>query len=102
MLLDKQIIIVKTHTAFTKSQSYKFIGANDDGKWDFTPLVSEYVNYKTNRDFNDNIISIRGYDGTELVRKVLVKLKEEGIESIDLTGDNLYFRLRGLLCFFHI
>lgn len=99
MLEDRQIIVIRCSIPNRKKFVYKIIGANNDGKWDFTPLISDYT-YPTATPVIDKTISAS--DGISVICEALKKLAEENI-CINLPEkDEMYFEVRELLTFFYI
>ena len=108
MLKDRQIIVVRCQFPNRKHCAYKFIGANNSGKWDFTPLISEFCNYPTNtrKDISDRVVY--GNDGAGIIQNALnnpcfiIDVAEELSDYIENCSDGKYFWIRDRLTFFYI
>ena len=102
MLEKHQILAIRCNQGRQKIFSYKFIGANDGGKWDFTPLLANYTTCSVHRG-TYNEISILCNDGVTVVCETLTALWNEGI-CLDIpnsTKDDVYFKVREMLSFFY-
>lgn len=108
MLKDRQIIVIRCQFPNRKHCAYKFIGANNSGKWDFTPLISEFCNYPTNtrKDISDRVVY--GNDGAGIIQNALnnpcfmINVAEELSDYIENCSDGKYFWIRDRLTFFYI
>ena len=105
MLKERQIIVIRCGALRRTTYGFKFIGANNDGKWDFTPLLASYSNFPTNHAERIREKVIFGIDESEIVVKVLQGFVKEGlIEKWADCDDEFawYEKVRHLLCTFYI
>lgn len=101
MLAKKQIIVIQCNKGNNRrTYDYKFIGANDSGKWDFTPLVAEYSCYQNNKGVQ--YLTIRALDGVSVICSTLCELQKEGIETDFGDGYSQYEKVRDLLTTFYL
>ena len=101
MLKAGQIIVIQCNKGNNRrTYDYKFIGANDSGKWDFTPLVAEYSNYPNNKGCQ--YLTIRSLDGVSVICSTLCELQKEGIETDFGDGYSQYEKVRDLLATFYL
>ena len=101
MLKAGQIIVIQCNKSSNrKTYDYKFIGANNSGKWDFTPLAAEYSWYQNNKGVQ--YLTIRALDGVSVICSILCELQRDGIETDFGDGYSQYERVRDLLCTFYI
>lgn len=101
MLKDRQIIAIRCNQGRKKSFAYKFIGANNDGKWDFTPLVANESNFPTTKNTSIYDTAIFANDGVGVVEEALKNLRKDGFLD-DSAETKDYFKIRELLTFFYI
>ena len=103
MLKDKQIIVIQADLGKKrKTYNFKFIGANNDDKWDFTPLVAETSGYPSNRRTTIERLAIHALDAVSVVYNTLNKLQEEGLGSNLGEGYSQYQKVRDLLTIFYV
>jgi len=101
MLKARQIIVIQCNKGSNrKTYDFKFIGANNSGKWDFTPLLAEYSNYSNNKGCQ--YLSIRSLDGAAVICSALCELKKEGMKTGLGDGYSQYEKIRDLLTTFYI
>ena len=101
MLKAGQIIVIQCNKGNNrKTYDYKFIGANDSGKWDFTPLVAEYSGYQNNKGVQ--YLTIRALDGVSVICSTLCELQKDGIETDFGDGYSQYQKVRDLLSTFYL
>jgi len=101
MLAKKQIIVIQCKkTANCKSYNFKFIGADDYEKYDFTPMVADTLGLPLSQ--NIYYCSVKGNDASELVRLTIEKLAKDGIIKEEKSGYDLYEQVRGLLTTFYL
>ena len=103
MLVAKQILVIECHRKpRDRHYDYKFIGANDQGKWDFTPMIEEVMGFKSNKPVPIQYLAIRSNDAAHIVADVIEKLHEEGITPLRIHGVELYQHVRDLLTTFYL
>jgi hypothetical protein len=104
MLNDRQIIVIQCNKGSQyKTYNFKFIGANSEGKWDFTPMVVEMSGFPSNKSTNIHHLSVRALDATDVICNVIEKMKEEGVLNFDYTfGYELYQIVRDKITTFYI
>lgn len=101
MLAKKQIIVIQCKkTVNCKSYNFKFIGADDYEKYDFTPMVADTLGLPLSQ--NIYYCSVKGNDAAELVRLTIEKLAKDGIIKEEKSGYDLYEQVRGLLTTFYL
>lgn len=104
MLKERQIIVIECDkSAKNKNYNYKFIGANEYGRWDFTPLVAEFSGYPNNRNKCVMRLSVRGIDAAAIIADTLMNLENQ--DAIGIRIDNyhsLHEKVRNLICTFYI
>ena len=80
MLAKHEIIVVWNRiSSRSQTRNYKFIGAHNGLKWDFTYTVIDATSCKTNGD-SGYCVAARGYSSVYLVEKTLESFIEEGIK----------------------
>lgn len=98
MLNEKHIIVIECRKPGRNTYSYKFIGASNEGKWDFTPLMAEYSGYRSNRKkWNIEYISVYANDGAAVICATLEAFAKEGINVSVGKGYSQYAKVRDLL-----
>jgi len=104
MLNNRQIIVIQCNKGSQyKTYNFKFIGANGEGKWDFTPMIAEMSCYPYCNDSCITHLSIRALDATGVICNVIEKMKEEGILNFEYTfGYELYQIVRDKITTFYI
>lgn len=104
MLNDRQIIVIQCNKGSQyKTYNFKFIGANSEGKWDFTPMVVEMSRFPSNKSTSIQHLSVRALDATNVICNVIEKMKEEGILNSDYTfGYELYQIVRDNITTFYV
>ena len=101
MLARKQIIVIQCKkSAMCKNYDFKFIGADNFNKYDFTPMVADTLGLPISQEIY--YCSIKGYDAAEIVRQTIEKLASEGIIKEEKTGYDLYEQVRDLLTTFYL
>lgn len=101
MLARKQIIVIQCKkSAKCKNYDFKFIGADNFNKYDFTPMVADTLGLPISQEIY--YCSIKGYDAAEIVRQTIEKLASEGIIKEEKTGYDLYEQVRDLLATFYL
>ena len=101
MLAKKQIIVIQCKkSANSKRYDFKFIGADDYEKYDFTPMVADTIGQSLSK--NIHFCSVKGIDAAELVRLTIEKLAKDGIISEEKSGYDLYEQIRELLVTFYL
>lgn len=102
MLKARKIIVIQCKKSSNrKTFNYKFIGANNSGKWDFTPMIAEYSNYSNSKG-GCQYLSIRSLDGAAVICSTLCELKKEGIKTGLGDGYSQYEKVRDLLTTFYL
>ena len=102
MLNNREIIVIECdRNSNRRSYDYKFIGANSNGKWDFTPLVAECSGFPYSKK-PIQWLSVRGHDAASMISAVINELRNEKIDGIPAAGDSYsqYERIRTLLTTF--
>jgi len=100
MLAKKQIIVIQCKkNVNSKSYDFKFIGADDYEKYDFTPMIADVLGLPIFQ--NIYYCSIKGNDAAELVRLTIEKLSKDGIISEEKSGYDLYEQVRDMLTTFY-
>ena len=105
MLKDRQIIVIRCYIPGRKNFYYKFIGANNSGKWDFTPMIAQIAQNYKNDVSNKGMIqdmAIKAMDGTDVVFDAVQSLIKEGLYEKSGSCDDLFFAIRDLLTFFYL
>lgn len=101
MLAKKQIIVIQCKkSANCKSYDFKFIGADDYKKYDFTPAIADILGLPLSE--NLYYCSIKAKDAAELVRLAIEKLAKDGIIKEEKSGYDLYEQVRDLLTTFYL
>lgn len=106
MLDENQIIIINARILDRKYPHYKIIGANNSGKWDFTPCVAHVTNCG-NIPVCGGEIAISGtIDIHSILQDALRNLYDERIESAFFKenkgcGYELYSYCREHTCMFN-
>lgn len=102
MLKDKQIIIVEgLRTARNGDGDYKFIGANNEGSWDFTKSLGDWglipvrsEEWKESAE-NPTHTFIRTNDPYSVIHSALLELAVNGIFNENIMGgSDLYKYIR--------
>ena len=102
MLEERQIIAIQANKgANRKTYDYKIIGANNSGKWDFTPMCAQVSNYPNNGCVIYLAIQT-AHDAEDIVDDVLKELAKEGIFRNDLKGWDLHEYSRDHITTFYI
>ena len=104
MLNERQIIVIQCdHGKSHKTYDFKFIGANSEGKWDFTPMMVEMSRYPSNKSTNVKYLSVRALDAVSVICEVIEKMKEEGILNFEYAfGYELYQIVRDKISTFYV
>lgn len=89
MLDAGQIICIRANKKGRATYDYKVIGANDSGKWDFTPMAATVSNYPNNRGGMELAIMSR-LSAADIIEDVLKELQKENLFRSDLTGWDLH------------
>lgn len=97
MLNERHIIVIECRMPGRKTYSYKFIGASNEGKWDFTPLVAAYSGYRSNSGMCIERIAVYANDSASVVCATLKALAGEGINVSVEEGYSQYAKVRDLL-----
>ena len=101
MLAKHQIIVIQCKkNAKCKSYYFKFIGAEDFEKYDFTPMVADTLDLPLAN--NIHYCTIKGIDAAEIVRMTIEKLAKDGIIKKEKSGYDLYEEVRDLLTTFYL
>jgi len=101
MLARKQIIVIQCKkSARCKNYDFKFIGADNFSKFDFTPMVAETLGLPISQRIY--YCSIKGFDAAEIVRQTIEKLASDGIIKEEKSGYDLYEQVRDLLSTFYL
>lgn len=80
MLRDRQIIVIQSSKPNRKTYDYKIIGANSEGKWDFTPMAAELSYYANNSSTQIKRLAIRSpHSSDDVITSVLEGLQKEGL-----------------------
>ena len=101
MLMQRQIIVIQ-HKAHQGRYTFKYIGANDGGKWDFTPMVADTAGIEFNGEMNLENLSIVGQDGADIICKALKNMQDEGLVKFEESGYNPYEKVRDLITTFRM
>ena len=103
MLNDRQILVIQNDKGRKyKTYNLKFIGANSDGKWDFTPMVAQLSKYQSTKEEYIQYISIRALDAVAVICNVLDELKDEGIVERKSEGFSQYEEVRDKISTFYV
>ena len=103
MLAKRQIIVIRCKkSASAKRYDYKFIGANEYEKFDFTPMICEVTAYPSNRSDDYQCLTIKSFDGASVVADAIKNLAEDGLIKETKRGDELYFYVRDLLTTYYL
>lgn len=103
MLAKRQIIVIRCKkSANANRYEYKFIGANEFEKFDFTPMVAEVSGFSTNKTNDYQCLTIKSNDGANVVAETIRKIAEERLIQEKRIGADLYFFVRDLLTTFYI
>jgi hypothetical protein len=103
MLVARQILVIECHrNPKDRHYEYKFIGANEKGKWDFTPMIEEVTDFKSNKPVPIKYLTIHANDAAHIVANTLEKFDEEGVFPVRLRGVELYQYVRDLLTTFNL
>ena len=85
MLKARQIICFCVNNPRRKNYDYKIIGANNDGKWDFTRMAADVSNYPNNNGCQ--YLTIRSpHNAEDVVADILDELSKDGIFDQKLSG----------------
>jgi len=105
-MLDKgQIIVIRASVVNRKYPHFKIIGADESGRWDFTPLVSYVTDCQTINVVGGEIAICGTLDVVGILENALKQLYDERIESAffadnDDCGYALYSYCREHICTF--
>lgn len=101
MLGKKQIIIIECNKSNSrKTYDYKFIGADDNGRWDFTALMKKLSRYPSNKGCQR--LCVCALDGISVIADACAELHKEGLfESTD-TDFGLYSYIREQVTTFYM
>lgn len=101
MLAKRQILVVQCkRNKRSKNYDFKFIGANEFEKFDFTPMIADTLHVCLRQSCEYN--SILGIDAAEIVRLFIEKLAKDGIVNEKKIGYDLYEEVRDLLSTFYL
>ncbi len=101
MLADRQIIVIQ-HKCHRASYLFKFIGANDAGKWDFTPMVVDVAGIEYNGEMSTENLSVLGKDAADILTKVVKKLMCGGNWMFAETYHEIYEKVREHITTFYM
>lgn len=101
MLAQRHIIVIQ-HRPTRRALSFKFIGADDDGKWDFSPCVAETSGCKTYGNAQRESISVGGTDAADIIVKSLKNMAEEGLITKREPDHETYEKVRELITTFYV
>lgn len=101
MLKNRQIIVIQ-YRRHQRSSVFKFIGANDRGKWDFTPCVADMAGIEYNGEMINENISIVGKDAVDIITKAVKKVSCGGDWMHERTYHEIYEKMRDLITTFYI
>lgn len=99
MLNDRQIIVIQ-HKAHQGRYTFKFIGANDSGKWDFTPMIAYTADIEFNGEMSLENLSIVGIDAADIIKRSLLHMSEGNPLTLEKSGHDLYEWVRDLITTF--
>lgn len=99
MLAQRHIIVIQ-HRPTRRSLSFKFIGADNDGKWDFSKCVAETSGCKTYGSMQGESISVGGVDAADIIVKSLKNMAEEGLIIKKEPDHETYEKVRDLITTF--
>lgn len=103
MLKNRQIIVVQCNKySRSKNYSVKFIGADNHGRWDFTPLVADFSGYRSNAHTKIMFLTVFTNDPAATITDTLLNLKKQGITGITKEKYALYEEVRDLVCTFYM
>ena len=107
MLDKKQIIVIRATLINRKYPHFKIIGADEYGRWDFTPCISYITDCKTIAVTGGEMAICGTVDCVQLLQNTLRKLHDERIESAFFENNNdcnytLYSYCREHICTFHL
>lgn len=81
MLDERQIIVIHARYIHRRYPQYKVIGANSEGKWDFTPCIVELSNCEYIPVLGGQIAICGALDVVGILQEAVRKLWDERIES---------------------
>ena len=103
MLDDRQVIVIQCNKcASRKTYDYKFIGANSEGKWDFTPLVAEFSGYPSNASVTVMYLAVRGLDPAAIIADTVENICEDLGKALEKSGHGLYEYCRHNITTFYL
>jgi len=101
MLAKKQIIVIQCKKSVnSKSYNFKFVGANEYERFDFTPMIADTLGLPLSQ--NIYYCSVKGIDAAEIARLTIEKLAKDGIIKEEKSGYDLYEQIRELLATFYL
>lgn len=102
MLAKRQIIVIQFNkSSRSRNYYYKFIGANEYEKFDFTPMIAEVSGWPTTKG-TINYLAIKSNDGVAVVADTIKNLASDGLIQEEKTGYALYEEVRDLLTTFYL
>ena len=102
MLKDRQIIAIEINKSNSRrTYDYKIIGANNDGKWDFTDLIAKLSGYDYNKRLDSEHRVIFSLDGACIICDALRKLSKQGFFPEYKDGYDIYSKVRHSLTMFY-
>lgn len=101
MFLQRQIIIVQ-HKTHQSRYTFKVIGANDSGKWDFTPVIADSAGIEFIGSMACENLTIVSIDAADIIKKALLSMQDEGLLRLEKSGYDLYEWVRDHLTTFYM
>ena len=107
MLDKRQIIVIRASVINRKYPHFKIIGADESGRWDFTPCVSYVADRNTIQVSGGEIVICGTLDVVGVLQDALRNLHDERIESDFFKnntdcGYSLYSYCNEHICTFHL
>ena len=101
MVARRQVIVVQCRrTARSASYDFKFIGADEFGRYDCTPAIIDILGLPENADIRH--LTVRAKDAADVVARALTCLADDGIVKVEKRGHDLYEEVRNLLTTFYM
>ena len=101
MFLQRQIIIIQ-HKTHRGRYTFKVIGANNAGKWDFTPMIADTAGIEFNGSMACENLSIVGIDAADIIMKSFLNMQEDDFIRLEHSGHDLYEWVRDHLTTFYM
>ncbi len=102
MLAKRHVIVIQVKSHGSNHYRFKFIGADDSGKWDFTPMVADTAGVEYNGEMLNENLSIVAKDAADLIVKVIKNMAEDGLILKREDDHETYEKVRHLLTTFYM